>query len=303
MFIIRFLLVSVLLFLSLALLAPVLLFGAALRPLSAAKGYRRFWSDWIETIYLIWIDGNRWIFQSILPTVWSIEGQGDLSLSTSYVMLCNHLAWIDVPILHSVFERKIPHQKYFMKESLRWMPFAGQVCWALDYIFIKRVTLSQLRRNPGLRQEEIASLQAACRKLSKQPVTIVNFVEGGRNLPAVHQAKRSPYQHLLQPEGAGVAVVLDTLGKEIHHIVDVTLHYDADEISLWAFLCGRIRQINVRYKVIAVTEDMRGDYFSDRQFRRHFQAKLCQIWQEKDQLISEVRASSHTMPSRHSDSE
>jgi hypothetical protein len=44
------------------------------------------------------------------------------------------------------------------------------------------------------------------------PTTIVNFVEGSRFTEEKRQQTRSPYQHLLPPKAAGIAMALNVLG-------------------------------------------------------------------------------------------
>ena len=283
----RLVVILLLFFLNLMLLAPLLLGCAACRFLVPMIWVRRQMTVAIEAIYQRWITNNRWLFYNLLPTEWHVEGQDPLP-QDSCVMIANHLSWMDVFVLHSVFEGRLPHQKYFMKESLRWMPFAGQVCWALGYIFVKRYTLSQIRKNPGLRQASIDTIDRACRAFHQEPVTVVNFPEGARWTPQRHADLRSVYRHLLPPEGGGIAIVLNAL-PNIRHIVDVTLSYEAQSISLYEFLCGRIKRIHVQYRVIEVTEPWVGQYFDDRPFRRRFQAKLCEVWQQKDGVLTALK--------------
>src|SRR5699024_11933898 len=64
---------------------------------------------------------------------------------------------------------------------------------------LKRYSRARIARRPELAGRDIAATRRACRKFSRIPVAIVNFVEGTRFTPAKHQDQQSPHQYLLKP--------------------------------------------------------------------------------------------------------
>ena len=118
----------------------------------------------------------------------------------------------------------------------------------------------------------------------------MNFVEGTRFTVAKHRQQQSPYRRLLKTKAGGVAFVMAAMGEQIHWIVNVTIVYPQGAKSLWAFLCGEVPEIKVRAETLAVTPELRGDYFQDPAFRESFQRWLNGLWAEKDRLIQTLLA-------------
>jgi 1-acyl-sn-glycerol-3-phosphate acyltransferase len=178
--------------------------------------------------------------------------------------------------LQSIFHRKIPVLKFFLKKELFWVPFLGIAWWALDFPFMKRTASAR---------KDMETARNACDKFRLLPVTIMNFVEGTRFTTAKRESDNSPFAHLLRPKSGGMAVVLCTLGQRLHSILDVTIVYPGGTPRLWTFLCSNSMAIKVRVKQIPVTPELLGDYFTDREFRRRFKDWLDKLWDEKDKLI------------------
>ena len=44
--------------------------------------------------------------------------------------------------------------KFFLKRRLFWVPILGTAWWALDFPFMKRYTLDQIRKNPTLKTKD-----------------------------------------------------------------------------------------------------------------------------------------------------
>jgi hypothetical protein len=85
--------------------------------------------------------------------------------------------------------------------------------------------------------------------------------------------------------------VLDSLGEQIHRVLDVTIVYPDGVTNFWALLSGKIRKIKVRVRSLPVNPELLGDYANDRGFRVRLQHWLNNIWAEKNQYIEEMMTS------------
>ena len=232
-----------------------------------------------------WIAVNNLNLRLVGGTRWDVRGLKDLKMDAWYLVVANHQSWVDILVLQKIFYRKIPFLKFFLKKELIWVPVLGLAWWALDFPFMKRYSTAFLKRNPHLKGKDIEITKKACRKFETIPVSIMNFIEGTRFTPAKHVRQGSPYRHLLRPKSGGIAFVLSAMGNQISGIVDVAIVYPQGVGSFWDMICGRIPDIRVQVSLIPITDEIRGDYFNDRAFKRNFQKWLNTRWSEKDQQI------------------
>jgi 1-acyl-sn-glycerol-3-phosphate acyltransferase len=237
-----------------------------------------------------WLSFNGWLWGAFTRTRWTVEGVDNLSPRENYLVVCNHQSWIDIPALQKIFNRRIPFMRFFLKSQLIWVPLLGPAWWALDFPFMKRHSREELERRPELRSTDRDATRRACEKFRHVPVAIMNFTEGTRFTPAKHDAQGSPYKHLLRPKAGGVAFVVDTMGDAIRNMLDVTIVYPDGAGSMMDMIAGRIREIRIHVRQLAIPEGMRGDYENDTAFRERFQAWINQLWTEKDERIAAMLA-------------
>lgn len=284
--------VSLLLLLNtLVLIGPLMLF--ALIKLLPYVPLRDLSSRIVMNIAEAWAEINKLIFARLTPTHWDIRGAEVLKRDRSYLVICNHQSWVDIPALIETFNRKVPYFKFFLKKELIWVPFLGLAWWALDYPFMKRYSKEQLARRPELKGTDLAITRRACEKFRRQPVTIVNYLEGTRFTPAKHAEQGSPYRHLLKPKAGGMAFVLAAMGDQLDTLLDVTLVYPGGRTpGFWDLLCGRVKRviIDIRARPLDPAR-WAGDYSEDAQFRAHFQQWISELWAEKDQRIEALQQS------------
>lgn len=240
-----------------------------------------------------WIGVNSTLFDLFTRTRWRIEGVEGLQRDGNYLVLCNHQSWVDIPVLQKIFNRRIPFLRFFLKSQLIWVPLLGPAWWALDFPFMKRHSREQLARHPELAGKDRETTRRACEKFRHLPVSVMNFVEGTRFTRAKHDAQGSSYRHLLRPKAGGVAFVLDAMGEGLHAILDVTIVYAQGAGSMMDLIAGRIRDIRVHVRPLAIAPALRGDYEHDAAFRERFQAWVNALWAEKDAQIDQLLGSSH----------
>ena len=208
-----------------------------------------------------------------------------------YLITANHQSWADILVLQSLFNRRIPFQKFFLKKELIWVPFLGLAWWALDFPFMKRHSKEELERRPELRGTDLETTRRACEKFQDFPTSVMNFFEGTRFTREKHQAQQSPYAHLLRPRAGGTAFALNAMGGTLRTLLDVTIIYPTQApLSLTAFLGGAIRDVHVVVREREIPDWVaQGDYESDPEFRARFQDWINGLWEEKDRLIADYR--------------
>ncbi len=235
-----------------------------------------------------WIGVN--IFNSRLFTriAWDVRGVDALEMQEWYLVLSNHQSWMDILVLQTVFYRRIPFLKFFLKKELIWVPFLGLAWWALDFPFMRRYSRSFLEKYPHLKGKDLESTRKACEKFKALPISIMNFVEGTRFTREKQSAQNSPHRYLLNPRAGGVAFVLGAMGENIHRIIDVTIVYPQGADSFWGFISGRVNRIIVDVTSMPVSEEMVGDFFEDARFRNRFCQWLNGLWQQKDAKIHRI---------------
>lgn len=252
--------------------------------------------SWIvhEILPDIWVHANNVIIFLTTKTEWDVQGTGELSKEGWYFIICNHQSWLDIIVLERVFAHKTPILKFFMKRQLLWaLPIAGLACWIVGFPFVKRYSKEYLQKHPEKAGEDLEITRKACEKFKDQPIAIINYIEGGRFTTQKHKAQTSPYKHLLKPKAGGFAFVLSAMQQHLHSIINVTIIYPDEKVSLWRFMCGKVKKIIVRYEAIPISVELIGDYYHDPHFRAYIQDRLNQLWAQKDQLIDELTKPEH----------
>jgi 1-acyl-sn-glycerol-3-phosphate acyltransferase len=264
----------------------------------------RRWLGHVNNVYtpLAWVTIFVWLMKITLPTKLDVAGEGELDFYGWYFMTANHQSWLDILVLECAFKGRVPFMKFFMKQSLLWqLPIAGLACWLMNFPFMKRYSKSYLKKHPEKKGKDLAATKKACANFQNHPVTIINFVEGGRYTQDKHRNQKSPYQHLLKPKAAGMAFVLDAMNHKLQNFIDVTIVYPEQSPNLWDFLCGRMDNIIIRYRVMPVPNDMAAGYIDDPKQRVRFQRWLNDLWHQKDRQVDDLiqgkpeRASSTTI--------
>lgn len=249
----------------------------------------RLCDRWLIGLAQSWIAVNSRSLALFTDTVVQVVGLPQSSLCGHFLVLCNHQSWVDIPVLQSLFNRRLPLLRFFLKRQLIWVPLLGLAWWALDFPFMRRHSKAELAKKPGLAGRDLAATRQACEKFKHIPVSIMNFVEGTRFTQAKHDHQASPYRHLLKPRGGGTALVLDVMGEQIDTIVDVTLVYPRGKPGFLQYLGNKVPEIRVHIRLLPVPTALRGgNYQQDAHYRQQFQVWLNQLWQEKDERIGQL---------------
>lgn len=251
-------------------------------------GLRRPCNAVLDKLASGWITLNGWHQQLLTRTEIQVEGDLDrLSRNEWYMLIANHQSWVDIMILVRVLNGRIPYVKFFFKRELLWVPLLGQALWAMDFPVMRRRSKKDIARNPALANDDLERTRRACEMYQHSPVTIINFLEGTRFTPAKQRAQASDdgapeFRHLLKPKAGGLAFTLSAMNGQLRQMLDVTLYYPHGRPTFWEYACGRVRRVDMHIQQRPITDDMVGDYPNDEAFRARFQARVNELWQEKD---------------------
>ena len=286
--VLRALLILLLLTLNLSLWGTLVFLGGIVKLLTFGAPRRAI----IRALPLLgeqWVRFNDWIFDSLLSTRWEIHGFEDLRRDGRYLVISNHVSWIDIFALFRVFLDKGPFIRFFLKQQLIWFPFAGQACWALGFPFMRRYSPEYLKKHPEKRGRDLETTRVACRRYRHVPVSILNFVEGTRFSREKHEDQQSPYRYLLRPRIGGIGFVLASLADQLDGMYDVTLVFPRRDVTMWDFITNRVAWVKIEGRRLEVPpEFQRSEVTEPGEAREEFKAWVDTIWREKDARIGEI---------------
>lgn len=241
-----------------------------------------------------WVQGNNQIFGWLLDTRWEIAGLDELRRDGHYLVISNHVSWVDIFALNRAFLGRGPFIRFFLKRPLIWFPIAGQACWALEFPFMRRYTPEYLKQHPEKRGKDLETTRLACQRYRHVPVTILNFIEGTRFTRNKHDDQQSPYRHLLRPRVGGIGFVLASFADQLDAMYDITIVYPHRDVTFFDFLTNRIEWVRLEARRIAVPAQFYSAGITEPgPARDEFKTWVDEIWREKDARIDELVARSH----------
>lgn len=279
--------------------APLMVL-ALLKLLVPVAVVRRTLTRWIMLIGEVWVSVNAYLFALVNTTTWDVRGLQGLARNKWYLVIANHQTWVDIVVLQTVLNRRIPFLKFFIKQQLVWFPFLGVAWWAMDMPFMKRYSKSYLAKHPEKKGEDLEATRKSCEKFRQTPTTVINFVEGTRFTQEKKLKRGSSFRNLLPPRAGGVALALGSMGSMFDALIDITFVYPTKPTKFWDMICGDFDHVimDIRKRPLE-NWVISGDYEQDREFRRRFHQWLTRIWQEKDELIDRIKteqAPAHGVP-------
>ena len=242
----------------------------------------------LNFIVVIWISINSFILDSTSNIKWNVSGLENLSARKNYLVLSNHQSWSDIVILQKFLNRRVPMLRFFIKQQLIWVPILGLAWWALDYPFMKRHSKDEIAKKPHLAGKDVEATKKACEKYKTIPVSVMNFVEGSRFTEKKRLEGQSKFKNLLNPRPGGTGLVLSSMGDYLNDILNVTIKYRENQRSFWGFLSGRIKEVTVVFETIPVTDEIKGDFYNDKEYRECFINWLNDLWRKKDLLLDSL---------------
>ncbi|WKD50418.1 acyltransferase [Microbulbifer spongiae] len=289
---------SVILVLASSLLAVVtiicflpILFFVVLRLLLPFSGLRKFFSSIFMGIAGVWITLNKGWMKLTQKMHWDVQGAENLDKNGWYLVTSNHQSWADIFVLQSVFNRKIPFLKFFIKQELIKVPVMGICWWALDFPFMKRYSKTFLEKHPEMRGKDLEVTRKACEHFKLIPTSIMNFLEGTRFTREKHDRQGSPFKYLLKPKSGGIAFAMQSMGKQLSQLLNITIVYPDGIPSFVDFLAGKMKRVIVRVEHIQIPQKfVISDYANDQVFRAEFNRWVNELWTQKDSLVERLLA-------------
>jgi 1-acyl-sn-glycerol-3-phosphate acyltransferase len=238
-----------------------------------------------------WVIGNDWIFDTFLDTKWNIEGIDGARRDGHYLVVSNHVSWIDIFAVFRAFHGKTPFLRFFLKHTLIWFPIAGQACWALEFPFMRRYSPEYLAQHPEKRGRDLETTRIACRRYRKIPVTILNYAEGTRYSEEKHEDQQSPYTHLLRPRIGGISFVIASMAEQLDALYDLTIVYPHRDVTMWQFISNQVPWVEIRARRMEIPAEFHSAAITEPgPARERFKAWVEEIWREKDLTIGRVLA-------------
>ncbi|MES3039094.1 MAG: acyltransferase [Bdellovibrionota bacterium] len=270
----------------------VLYVFAFFKVISPTKKMKAWWTALMIRMGENWISFNNFQLALVAPTKFEITGFNDFHKDRSYLICSNHQSWVDIVMLQKLFNRRVPFLRFFLKQELLYVPLLGIAWWALDFPFMKRYSKAELEKHPEKRGKDLETTRQATERFKGSRISILNFLEGTRFRVAKHAAQKSPFKNLLRPKAGGVAFVIEAMGKQFDSILDVTIVYPDGPVSLWGLLSGRLRKVKIHVERMIIPPDiLEGHYLDDPVFRERVQNWIQEIWEAKDQRISQMKVS------------
>lgn len=249
-----------------------------------------------------WINTNNKLIDEVLPERdWRIDLPDDLEVDKQYLLISNHLSWVDTSIVQYISQDRLPLTRFFTKFNLIYIPFVGQAFYFLDFPMMKRHTKEEIAKNPDLKNRDILEAKRACELLKNKPFALLNYLEGTRFTPAKRDAQNSPYKNLLKPKAGGISLAIQALGPQIDGILDMTIVYPDGSPSYADLWKGNIKRLGVTMRRIEIPQELftaieEGDYNNDDDMKQTMYAWLDKLWKEKDELISKMKADFENSP-------
>lgn len=264
---------------------------AVVKAIVPSAGWRSRVSGWLVGIGENWIGVNSWLMRQVCQIEVELRGSAKLDPTHSYLVLCNHQSWVDIPVLQGVLNRRVPFLRFFLKSNLIYVPILGLCWWALDFPFMHRYTAAQLARRPELRGRDLKATQQACARFGDIPVSVMNFVEGTRFEASKHAEQGSPYRHLLRPKAGGVSFVLSAMGPQLTAVLDITVRYPLGRPTLLQLLSGQVRKVEVLIDAIELPAELieSGAGVDEAALRQRVEQWINGRWQLKDRHLGSTK--------------
>ena len=255
-----------------------------IKPITAVLNF------FINALWRAWALFNLLIINLTNPVEWHFDGADKFDKKGWYLLICNHISWVDIMVITQLALNRLPSPKFFLKNELKRVPFIGMAAWAMDMPFMKRYSRSYIEKYPEKKGQDIVSTKRSCEKFKHIPTTIINFVEGTRCTEQKRLKSKSQFQHLLEPKAGGIAFTLSAMGHLFSGMLNVTVNYPDNQEPAKDLLLGRMKRVQVNVELLEVTEAQTGDYFNDEAYKSQFQLWLNQLWQKKDKLLSQLNS-------------
>lgn len=232
-----------------------------------------------------WWAACDWLSQHMLGIEVVMSGD-DPPPRENVLVTANHQSMSDVPSLFRLARRKgrIGDLKWFVKDSLKYVPGLGWGMVLLDCVFLKR---------DWRRDEPRVRAQLTRFREERIPIWTLSFVEGTRVRPkklaqaAEYAASRglAPLQHLIFPRTKGFTLTIDALRGHFDAVYDATIGYEGGVPSIKQWCRGDVRRVCVHVRRFPISSLPEGEEALAEWLRER--------WYEKDALLDHFYREGH----------
>lgn len=244
-----------------------------------------YWSQ-TRSLYFSWIRLNEILLVNVLGMLIEVNGSDNISGEEGHILVSNHQGFMDILLIQIFCMRNGLDNKFFMKDSLLYLPFIGVGCWGLDFIFIKRFSKKQVKSQPEKISQLHEYIKLKCESYSKRPLTVINFVEGTRANSS--KLSKSSYKNLLGPQPMGLSLAISTI-KDCRKLIDLSIVYQTQSPNFIELLYGKQKQVKLIFRTYGIDSSLAGNYRTDKNYRKIFNTWIKDIWLQKDLVISEAK--------------
>lgn len=243
-----------------------------------------------------WISSNNAVIDNILPEKdWRISLPDDVNTQGKYLLVSNHQSWVDTSIVQYISEKRLPLTRFFTKFELIYIPVVGQAFYFLDFPMMRRHSKEAIAKNPALQGKDIEEAKRACALLKNKPFTLLNYLEGTRFTSMKRDKQHSPYKNLLKPRAGGLSLAINALGDNMDGILDMTIVYPDGVPTYGDLWKGNIKRLGVDVRHIKMPDALftaiqNGGYENDETVKAQMFDWVEEIWQQKDQRITDMLA-------------
>ena len=176
------------------------------------------------------------------------------------LVLPNHQEMTDIVVMFNFAHKKsrLGDMKWFAKDIIKYVPGVGWGMLFLDCLFVRRDWT-----------RDQAMIKRVFENISKYriPLWLLTFVEGTRAKPEkIRQSRKyaekagmPPLEHLLTPRTKGFVATVENLSGHLDAVYDVTIGYIDGVPTLWQWIKGYVKEVNVHVRRYEMKDLPEGD--------------------------------------------
>ncbi len=225
-----------------------------------------------------WLAGLWWgwcavIAEKLNRVQFEINGD-DLPAGENAIVLLNHQSMSDIAVIFTLARMKarIGDLKWFVKDTLKYVPGIGWGMLFLDCLFV--------RRNWTADRDYIYHVFGNILKY-EVPLWLMTFVEGTRITPSkivgsqkyAQKKGLKPLGHVLIPRTKGFVASVQALRGHADAVYDITVGYVDGVPTLWQWIKGFVRCVHLNVRRFPIDEIPEEGELLAAWLRRRFEEK------------------------------
>ncbi len=166
------------------------------------------------------------------------------------ILICNHQTMADIVVLFFLARPRyrLGDLKWFVKESIKYVPGIGWGMLFLGCLFVKRNWTAD---RSGIERTFATVISEDI------PLWVISFSEGTRRTPEkaarsqefAEKASLTPTEHVMIPRTKGFVATVAGLRSHCPAVYDVTIGYRAEPVpSLWQVACGVAKEFELHVR-------------------------------------------------------